>query len=87
MPVIYALNHAQADTKREMIYLIKNKNEDKKSVAKVIEFVHQSGGMKYAETIMNKYKDEALAILDKIKPSIAVDGLKQLVQYTIERRR
>jgi len=87
LPLIYALQNTEKDTRREMIYLIKNKNEDKNSVAKVIGFVHRSGGMEYATAKMESYKNDALHILEKMPDSAASAGLKQLVQYTIERRK
>src|SRR5690606_16191164 len=63
LPLIYALNHASWIDKKKIIYLIRNRNEDKQAVNQVIEFVKKSGGLDYAQGIMNQYYHEALAIL------------------------
>lgn len=87
LPLIYSLNHATWLEKKKIIYLIRNKNEDKKSVNEVISFVKKSGGLEYAEGIMNDFYREALAILDGFPQSDYRDSLSELVRYTIERKK
>lgn len=87
LPLIYALNNASWLDKKKIIYLVRNKNEDKKSVNQVIEFVKQSGGMDYASKIMNQYMDEALELLAEFPDSEYKKSLEALVRYTIERKK
>jgi octaprenyl-diphosphate synthase len=87
LPLIYALNHASWIDKKKIIYLIRNRNEDKRAVNQVIEFVKKSGGLDYAHEIMNQYYHEALAILSEFPDSDYKTSLKALVSYTIERKK
>ncbi|UJP66555.1 polyprenyl synthetase family protein [Mongoliitalea daihaiensis] len=87
LPLIYALNNASWLEKKKIIYLIRNKNEDKKAVNQVIAFVKQSGGMDYATKVMNTYFEEALSLLAEFPDSTYKDSLEALVRYTIERKK
>lgn len=87
LPLIYALNNASWLEKKKIIYLVRNKNEDKKAVQEVINFVKKSGGLDYANKIMNQYFDEAIAILGEFPASAYKDSLEGLVRYTIERKK
>jgi octaprenyl-diphosphate synthase len=86
LPLIYALNKAGYFEKRRIINIVKNNNNDPKKVAEVIEFVIESGGIQYAETQMNAYKDKALAILEGFNDSPSRTSLAGLVKYTTERK-
>ncbi|GEO03952.1 polyprenyl synthetase [Adhaeribacter aerolatus] len=87
LPLIYALQQADWLTKRQMIYHVKNNNGKNEVVAKVIQFVRQSGGLEYAINQMNKYAEEALQILRSFQPSPSRTSLEQLISYTIEREK
>ncbi|MBY5952098.1 polyprenyl synthetase family protein [Algoriphagus marincola] len=87
LPLIYALRNADWLEKRRIISLIKNKSEDKKAVAQVIDFVKKSGGLEYAKGKMNDFYQEALDILKDFPDSEFKTSLKDLVSYTIERKK
>ena len=87
LPLIYALNHASWIDKKKIIYLIRNRNEDKKAVNQVIDFVKKSGGLEYAQGVMDKYYREALEILREFPESEYKTSLHALVRYTIERQK
>jgi octaprenyl-diphosphate synthase len=87
LPLIYALNNATWLEKKKIIYLVRNKNEDKKAVQEVIGFVKKSGGLAYADKVMNQYFDEAMVILNEFPASNYRDSLEGLVRYTIERKK
>jgi len=87
LPLIYALNHASWIDKKKIIYLIRNRNEDKKAVNQVIDFVKKSGGLEYAQGVMDNYYREALAILQEFPDSEYKTSLHALVRYTIERQK
>jgi octaprenyl-diphosphate synthase len=74
-------------TKRRVIYQVKNNKGKNEIIAKVIEFVRQSGGLEYAIGQMNTYADEALAILRSFAPSPSRTSLELLITYTIEREK
>ena len=85
LPLIHTLSVCSKDVKRELIYIVKNKNEDTKFVKRAVELVIQSGGIKYATEKMNAIIQEALALLKDIPDSEAKKSLIGLVNYTITR--
>jgi len=87
LPLIYTLENSDRATKKELIYIVKNKNEDSKSVKRAIEIVTQAGGISYATAKMNQLKNEALSLLEGIPDSPAKRALIGLVDYSIERKK
>ncbi len=87
LPLIYALNNSTYLEKRRIINIIKNHNNESDQVKKVIEFVISKGGLEYANTIMNQYKDKALALLSGVPASPAKESLEALIKYSIERKK
>jgi octaprenyl-diphosphate synthase len=86
LPLIYTLNNTDKKTRREIIYIIKNKNKDKQKVNWVIEKVKEAGGINYATEKMNSYKNEALNVLYHFPESPVRKGLEDLVRYVTERK-
>jgi octaprenyl-diphosphate synthase len=86
LPLIYALSQASWLQKRKIISIVKNDSEKPKKVKEVIDFVKQSGGIAYAQQAMNRYYQQALDTLHSLNDSEYKKSLKQLVQFTIERR-
>ncbi len=86
LPLIYTLNKVDKDTKKKLIYIIKNENTNKKSVQFVIDEVVACGGITYAENKMNDYLDKALQILHSFDPSPVRNAMEELVRYTTDRK-
>ncbi|MFO0415058.1 MAG: polyprenyl synthetase family protein [Bacteroidota bacterium] len=86
LPLIYTLNQLDKSQRKEMIYVLKNKNRDKASVRQVIDFVKKKGGIEYAEKKMDAYRNESIEILHEFSASQVRDGLEQLVRFTTERK-
>lgn len=86
LPLIYAINNADRATRRKLIYIIKNQNKDSEKVREVIAEVKRSGGIEYAETLMYRYRDEALEILREFSNEEVKSGLEELVRYTTDRK-
>lgn len=86
LPLIYALSQADANTKRKIIYIVKNENTNRRKVQEVIDFVQQSGGISYATDKMNQYKDDALSMLQRFPDYQATAAMKELVGYVIDRK-
>lgn len=85
LPLIYTLNNCDAATKKEIIYIVKNKNTDKEKVAYVIDQVKKTGGIDYATKKMFAFRDEALQILHEFPKTDVRDALEELVRYTTDR--
>ena len=86
LPLIYTLNNVDKETRRRIIYIVKNKNQDKEKVKWVIQKVEEAGGIAYAIDKMNAYKKEALEILYQFPESPIRQGLKDLVLYVTDRK-
>lgn len=87
LPLIYALNQADATQKRFIINTIKNHNTDDKRVAEVIALVEALGGITYTRQRMGEYRDRALQILAKFPANDACRSLTDLVNYVIDREK
>jgi octaprenyl-diphosphate synthase len=86
LPLIFTLNNMDRSGKKELIYIIKNENRDKKRVQHVIDIVVRTGGIEYARQKMFQYRDEALAILHSFPESPERNALEELVRYTTDRK-
>lgn len=86
LPLIYTLNNTDKKTRREIIYIVKNNNQDKSKVNWVINKVKEAGGIAYATARMNEYKKEALDILYQFPENPARKGLEDLVLYVTDRK-
>lgn len=86
LPLIYTLNSSSSSVRRELIYIIKNNNRDKRKVQHVIDEVKARGGIGYAQQQMEKYRDEALKILDEFDNVEIRNGMEELVRFTTDRR-
>lgn len=87
LPLIFALQKADWLEKKRIIHMIRNRSDEKKAVNEVIGFVKKSGGLEYAETVMNRYYQEALDILKNFPESVYKTSLAALVSYTIDRKK
>lgn len=86
LPLIYTLNTVDPAKKKQLIYILKNENRQKKNVQWVINEVVEAGGITYAEQVMNTYRDEAISLLHQFPKNEIRDGLEALVRYTTDRK-
>jgi len=87
LPLIYTLNTAPTEVKKELINIVKNHNENPKKVQRAIELVHQHGGIAYAHKKMMELKEEAMNMLTDIPDSEAKRSIIGLVEYTTLREK
>ena len=85
LPLIYVLNNCSKDTKKELINIVKNHNEETKYIKRAIHIVVENGGIQYAQEKMNQLKEEALTCLINIPESDAKKAIIGLVEYTTQR--
>lgn len=86
LPLIHILQKCTPDLKKEIVYIVKNNNNDKRKVKFVIDQVKQLGGIEYAHEKMIEYRDKALVVLHSFPKSITRDALEELVRYTTDRK-
>jgi len=87
LPLLYALNNTDKSTKKDIISLIKNHKNQSKKLQKIIAFVHQSGGIQYAEQKMHAFKDKALEQLALYPDSEAKESIIALINYSVNRKK
>jgi octaprenyl-diphosphate synthase len=86
LPLIYTLKNCDKETRREIIYIIKNKNTDSSLVKKVAEIVTRSGGIQYATDKMNEFYNRAKQILYSFPDNESRKGMEDLVHFVISRK-
>jgi octaprenyl-diphosphate synthase len=86
LPLIYTLNHCDKSTKNKIINIFKNANKKKNEINYIIDIVSSSGGINYAEQKMMQYIAEAFDLIEHLPDTEAKKYLKELVNYTIDRK-
>ncbi len=86
LPLIYTLNNVDKETKRKMIYIIKNENTRKAKVQYIIDVVERNGGIEYTNQKMEAYKKEALNLLHSFPESEIRNGFEDLVNFVTDRK-
>lgn len=86
LPLIYTLQQTDKETRRKIIYIVKNQNTNKAKVDEVIKYVKEGGGIEYAYNKMIAYRDEAMQLLHQYPASPERDAMEELVNYVIDRR-
>lgn len=87
LPLIHTLSVCDKATKKELINIVKNHNEDTKYVKKAVELVLKNGGIDYAHKRMMELKKEALECLKNIPESPSKQAIIGLVEYTTQREK
>ncbi len=86
LPLIYTLNNVDKETRRKIIYIVKNNNNEKQKVKWVIDQVEKSGGIAYATNKMNEYKNKAIEILHQFPEGKFRQALEDMVLYVTDRK-
>jgi octaprenyl-diphosphate synthase len=86
LPLIYTLNHCNKQTRREIIYIIRNQNKKTQKIKFVIDKVKETGGIDYAVQKMNDYKSEAMKILLEFPENAIRTGMVDLVNFVTDRK-
>jgi octaprenyl-diphosphate synthase len=87
LPLIYALQHADASRRRRLIDLIKNHNTEPERIREVTNYVLQSGGIEYARQAMYDHREKALQVLRTFPDGTAKRALEELIEYVTERKK
>jgi octaprenyl-diphosphate synthase len=87
LPLIYTLQNVDASKRKELIRTVEKYNKDKAKVRALIQQVHDSGGITYAQEVMETYVQEALKIVNEIPASAATTSMKELIAYVIDRKK
>lgn len=86
LPLIYTLNNVDKETKRKVIYIIKNENTRKAKVQYIIDVVEKNGGIEYTNQKMTDFKKEAMDLLHSFPASDIRNGFEELVNFVTDRK-
>lgn len=87
LPFIKALDNASLMETIHLRHLMRKRKKSKSEVDKIVQFVHEKGGMKYAKSIMNDYANRALENLQTLPASKERDAFENLIKFIIERKK
>jgi len=87
LPLIYALNQADRSRSRAIIRKIRRGRSSQLLVNEVVQFVRENGGVEYASEKMQEFKQKAMDTLDSFPDTAARKSLKDLVEFTVSRKK
>lgn len=87
LPLIHVKDKLSAVERRKILRLLKKKHKSKKEVLGLISLVEKHGGIEYARQKMELYKQKAIDILNKYPESPYKNSLREIVEYTVERKK
>jgi len=85
LPLIHAMQNASKGEIRKIKNLLKNNSGKSNAVKNIRDFVIKNNGLNYAQEMMEKYKSNALNILNEFDDNEAKKALCNLVDYTVKR--
>lgn len=85
LPLIYALSQSTRSEKRFIVKLISNGKMDSNKIRRIVEFVTEKDGLKFAEEKMNEYKQRAMSALNNYPESEARRALEDLIEFSVQR--
>jgi octaprenyl-diphosphate synthase len=87
LPLIYALHNSSSSEKRKILTMVRRHNKNDKKIKEIIRFVKDKGGIEYTGKIMMEYGSRALEVLDSYPDSEVKEALKEMVNYTVKRKK
>jgi octaprenyl-diphosphate synthase len=87
LPLLYVLNNAKNMERKRVLRLIKRKNKNSEVVGELIQMVIEKGGLEYAETKMNEFKEKAISGLKEFPDCEARESLIELMNYISTRKK
>jgi len=86
LPLLYVLNNSKSSERKRILGLIKHKNKNSAVVKELIQMVTEKGGLEYAETKMNEFKEKAIVGLMEFDDGEARQSLIELMEYITTRK-
>jgi octaprenyl-diphosphate synthase len=86
LPLIYTLNNVDKETRRKIIFIVKNESANKEKVNYVMNKVVEFGGIKYSQQKMIEFKQKAIDILYQFPENPYRKGLEDLLNFVTDRK-
>lgn len=87
LPLLYVLNSSDKKERKRILRLIKRKNKNSEIVNELIQLVIKKGGLEYAQTKMDEFKDLAINGLKEFPECEARESLIELMNYISTRKK
>lgn len=87
LPLIYALNKVDKNTRRYILTLIRRHHKKEKKVQEIIDFVKANDGLEYAHQQMLNYAKKAVDSIEFYEDSETKMALIKMVDYTMKRKK
>ncbi len=86
LPLIYALEKADAEKRKEIITLLKSDKKRTLFSEEIISFATEHGGIEYAEHTAKKFVQKALDALSSFPPSPSKAALELFINFAVARQ-
>lgn len=87
LPLLHALLHSGKPEVAELKSILTKKDFTQENIERLIEFAKVSGGIEYAEKLMEEYLQKAVSVLNEIPASEAKESLLLLAAYIVNRNK
>ena len=85
LPVIHAMEQATFIERKNTMRIFSKKSKSSSDIQKIVDLVHQYDGVGYAVEVMEKLKNQAVALLEHFPDSEAKKSLVMLAEYVVNR--
>jgi len=85
LPMLFLLNNSPADERHRIIQLIKRKTKNTAAVRELVSLAVENGGIGYATSQMNIFREKAISALLEFPESEARNSMIDLMNYITER--
>lgn len=85
LPLLYALKNAEEPIKSKLIEIINSDDFTHENVEMLIAFAKDNGGIEYAYSKIEEYKNKASELISKLADGDVKDALYVALDYVIER--
>ena len=85
LPVLYVLRTKANDRIKNLARRVRAGLATKEEIAELVQFTIDNGGVDYAQEVMQKYADAAVAILDRFKNEEIKQSLLSYIKFVSER--
>ncbi|MCE1157078.1 MAG: polyprenyl synthetase family protein, partial [Bacteroidales bacterium] len=87
LPLIYALKNATEEMRNKIFTIIGIRDFSEENIAMVTRFAIDSGGLRYAQKMMEEYKNKAINALRDFTDGEAKEALIACAEYAVSREK
>ena len=87
LPLIYTLRNDGQENRKRVVELMKQKDQDKKSLAEILKIVKSNGALDYTYKKAEEYSSKSREIMSQFPKSAQQEALSLLSEFIIKRRK